>query len=222
VFTLLAWIGTCVAFGGVLVKFSASALGGVSADGYYDHIAAAGDSFSWGIINSVDNGSIDCTGAGKGLVAMLVFAFLSTLATLVLFTLRLTSLNLKIGALSNSAFVASVEFALTAVSAFFYFLAVCVWGGACYSKLLGYQYISSVSATGFAFIIFNFLTLLLLALPISYFLHKSAKEGEGQYVSQHDAVPHAEDDTSATAPVIGGSYGGFQNETQSATTNPQV
>lgn len=222
-FNLMAWIGTCVTFGGALATFSANAFEGTStpasASAYYDHLVWNGESGSWSAFNTLTHSSLDCEGAGKGLVAMMVFAFLTTLATLVLFLLRITQFNQKFPALSDSAFVISVEFALTAVSTFFFFLGVCIWGGACFTGLNNAPLINGVEGTGFAFIIFNFLTLLFFALPLAYFQHKNAKEGAQSYAPQNNV---AEGTHEESAPVATGGYGGFQNETQATSDNPHV
>lgn len=66
-----------------------------------------------------------CEGAGKGLIAMMVFAFIGLLAVLLLTVVRVFAL--KFGPFQSTQTNIKYEMILTIVNTFWFFLGVCIW-----------------------------------------------------------------------------------------------
>jgi hypothetical protein len=131
-------------------------------------------------------------GGDKGFVAMLVFAFLMLLIAFPITFARVAGLTLpKINSLEQSL---RYEILLVTAGTVFYFLAVCVWGGTCFTKLRNE---ASVTGTGFGCIIFCFLALIIASALL--FLQKINSEwrvghessGHSGTIGASEYDPHA-------------------------------
>lgn len=66
-----------------------------------------------------------CEGAGKGLIAMMVFAFLGLLAILAMTITRVFAINVP--GLRETRRTIFYEMVLTFINTFWFFLGVCIW-----------------------------------------------------------------------------------------------
>jgi len=194
---LMAWIGCCVGFGADLAKVSE---GGYDYKVYQNKVTGPIDASFSGF-----GGTEDCDGGGKGFVAMLVFAFLALLIVFPITFARIAGFNFpKVDSMDQSL---SYEFILVAISGLFYFLAVSIWGGACFTKLRNIEG-ASVTGTGYGYVIFCFFAVLIAALLL--FLQKGnsnwqigsgSGNGRSGTIGGSDYDPHAD-------PQAGYSYQG--------------
>jgi len=94
-----------------------------------------------------------CSSGGQGLVAMAVFAFLTLMFSLALIVLRMMNREYMIpmiGERKDRYFRAELFAAF--ITTFFFFLMSVIWGGTCYNCTASVNLVTSVSATGFAFV----------------------------------------------------------------------
>jgi len=184
----LTWVGCCVGFGGVL---STATLSGFNAEFTYLKVSYGSNSYAFDSIEVSGLGISDCAGSGKGMVAMLVFAFFALTPALALYLLRIV--NQWILGFGEKASL-QIEAVLHAAALFFYFLAVCIYGGGCFSNIRSSNYFKDVAGTGFGYIIFCFFVQIYLfviaimstrkPLQVSLF-GSSSSASDGHYTSQY-------------------------------------
>lgn len=202
---LMAWIGCAVGFGADLAKFSTGPFDVKVYQNKLTSNAPTDISFS-------DIGVGGCDGGGKGFVAMLVFAFLALLVAFPITFARLAGFSFpKVDSMEQSL---NLEFILVSVAGFFYFLAVCIWGGACFTKIRDLDGVSGVTGTGFGYVIFCFFVVLIAAVLL--FLEKGnsnwqvgsgSGSGRSGTIGGSDYDPHAD-------PQAGYSYQGPSGNAQ--------
>jgi len=163
-FLFLSWVGTCIAFGGVLHSASVERSGEAPLN-----IVIA---FKWNIIQWDGNGDEGyhtdqpfgsvCKEGGQGLLAMAFFAFLFLIVSLVLAFCRLCK-RMDIVPLQFQRLHAYFNFQLliSVLTAIFFFLMVIIWGATCWTEtanLIHGQDIHAgnvaLTATGFGYLIF--------------------------------------------------------------------
>jgi len=164
----LAWVGCCVSFGSGLHTWSPD-------DSY--HLTGS-VTFKWnqpsgGGISSNSYSDTDqlskCDGGGKGFVAMQVFAFLSLMPLLIFTLLRFTGKYTIVPVFQTVDKLLLLEVVLNASALFWYFLAVCIWGGTCYKATKDLT--GSVTATGYAYVVLCFF-FMIFTFVISFFVLK--------------------------------------------------
>lgn len=194
-FQILAWISTCVAFGGVLAVAKHTQLGGaIKINMYHDRLAFQGQTIKYGS-DLCDNEIIPfcdkCNGGGKGFIAMSVFAFLCLLVSVPLTLSRMFGCSLP--RMEPTRKVLFFELVLTALTTLFFFLAICIFGGACFHAVSGAKD-WSVTGTGFGFTIACFF-LLVAALVLIYRIrgdsntHLGAGAG-GEYAAEENTTSY--------------------------------
>jgi hypothetical protein len=111
-----------------------------------------------------------CQSGGRGLVALQVFAFLGLTAVLFLTTVRM--LGSAISFLEPTRKSLLLEFGLTVLNTFWFFLSVAVYGGTCFTAVRN-QETAHPTGTGFGFLIACFF-FLVLNVFIGWALRKDA------------------------------------------------
>jgi len=185
VFQLIAWISCCVTFGSDL--FSSSLVRtGLIAYYYWDHILVGNYFYSFQEFNSNFGEGLTCKGGGQGTLAMTVFAFLALSACMLFTILRILGKEQLLPFISSPAQCLKYEVILVVASAALFFLAIVIFGGACYSPISTSE---SVTATGYAFMIVAWF-FLLFAVAMGVHMMKSLYPAGDHY--QGGAIFHSE------------------------------
>jgi len=165
----LAWVGCCVSFGSELHYWSPGSSFNLNTVSFKYNKVTGGLSDSYSNFNTDALNLSKCDGGGKGFVAMQVFAFLCLMPLLILTLLRFTGRYAIIPVFQSIDKLLLFEVVLNASALFWYFLAVCIWGGTCYSATKDLD--GSVTATGFAYVVLCFF-FMIFNFVISFFVLK--------------------------------------------------
>lgn len=159
-FNLLGFISCCIGFGSGLMTSNTQMMGGsMKATHYWNHLHVDGsDNIAYDSPDCALSFCDKCKTGGRGFIAMQVFAFLPLLVVLALSTIRI--LGLSVSALEPTRKSLFVELVATAMSTFFFFLSVCVYGGTCFHAVGAFEG-TSVVGTGFGFTIAVFFFLVI-------------------------------------------------------------
>jgi len=174
-FNVLAWICCCVQFGGKLAHVTVKVMGGTHAyDIYWKYaVAEKNQKFYFSSTDSawchMNDFCTKCNEGGKALIGMQVLAFLGLTVALFLSLVRV--LGSSIAALEPTRKSLLVEWGLTGLSTFWFFLSVCVWGGTCFHAASNQANVSKVVGTGFGYLIACFF-FLLLNLVLGFLIRK--------------------------------------------------
>jgi len=183
-FNFMAWIACCVAFGSELIKTEEE---WTTQDGkptgdrsdfhwYHDKVTYYQPLQQKTVITMYDD-SDDCSSAdcsaclkgGRGLMGTIVLAFMPLCGLLALTLMHIGGMHLK----ASASRVVFFEAILTAIVTFFFFLAVCIFGGTCYAEIGRTRNQDYRHGTGFAYIIFCFL-LLVINTAIGFLMSRDA------------------------------------------------
>jgi len=174
-FMFFCWVATLDAFGGILATVTDT---GLEIDFYQDRYEFVKPSGLDGVKYSDKACSSDtcdkCQSGGAGLVAMMFFAFFLTLGSLFLGIVRAFGLETKIPKLNLDAEKCmKFEFFFLIAETIFFFFGIIAFG-TCFSQINDdIPSSSSLSGTGFGFIIFCFLMQVLVLLPVTWYMRKN-------------------------------------------------
>lgn len=179
----LAWVACCVAFGAPLFNTSLRNYG--SFVGYWDHIDGA-MSYGYPAFNTGTNIATDCDGGGKGFIAMMVFAFLLLLPSMALSILRIFGKEDIFPFIQSRLQCVNIELGLIGLGVFFQFLAIVIFGGACFHPIQVSA--SSIQATGFAYIIVAWFFLIFALLLALYMRRNMPDSASSASSDQHNTA----------------------------------
>jgi hypothetical protein len=155
----MAFIAVCVGFGGVLM--TAKVADDSKVDFYWSHAKSDSSTANFGNSDECSTSGTPCADfnhGGKGFLAMMVFAFLCILPCLLLSLVRVAGIHISF--LEPTRKVLFLELLLTSLTTFWFFLALCIYGGAVFHKAKNYEVYHDVQMTGFGYILACFFFLL--------------------------------------------------------------
>ena len=109
--------------------FIFSSQNGTEFDAYYNKVKFGGQTYTWEEVDDVAHFGHTCTGAGRGLVAMSVFAWLGLSGIIIIHLIRV--LGIKAPRLSSARECLFIELILMITNIFFLFLGTVIFGGGC-------------------------------------------------------------------------------------------